>query len=427
MMPLTARAIYIKSEASEDPRSMARIQRMLPFIHCPTPPVIVDDAALQALVEAEGLNELTRHGQHGHEIEPVVIFNQFLLHHTPEERARRQARFPALFQHWMQQYAGYCGWDWRQSGDEDFRRRTGLICQPAYTLHSFWGCHFRCVYCDLGHVAHILVNLEDWIDHLRAGLNNLEHAPDQRLFQWDNGTDVVCWEPEYGGTRLLVELFAQQADKYLELYVGKSDYVDYLLDYDHRGHSICCWSLGTETQCRLIEPRSAGMEARLAAARKCQQAGYPVRIRLSPMAPLRGWQQEMRHLLRRLFTEITPDLITMEPLRFYTHAALLRDFPPDSLDPEFLTAMTNLPKTADGREQSEFPDDLRVRMYRCVLDEIARLAPQTPVALCREQRRVWETLADDFRRMGQHPDDFVCNCGPRSAGADPRLLRACRA
>ena len=70
-----------------------------------------------------------------------------------------------------------------------------------------------------------------------------EKAPNQTLFQWDNGTDPVCWEPEYGGTRLLVELFARQPDKYLELYVGKSDHVDYFLDYDHRGHTICCWSL----------------------------------------------------------------------------------------------------------------------------------------------------------------------------------------
>ena len=32
-----------------------------------------------------------------------------------------------------------------------------------------------------------------------------------------------------------------------------------------------------------------------------------------------------------------------------------------------------------------------------------------------------DALAADFTRMGQHPDDYVCNCGPTSAGADPRL------
>ena len=424
MIPVKARAIYIKSEASVDARSMARIQRMLPFMRCATAPEIVDDAALHRIVQSAQLNNLTRHGQQARTIEPIVIFNQFLYQHAPAARQQREERFPELFRGGLLQYAGYGGWDWRRSGDAEFRRTTGLVCQPAYAMHSFWGCHFRCVYCDLGHVANIFVNLEDWIEQIRAGLANLENAPDQRLFQWDNGTDVVCWEPEYCGTRLLVDLFARQADKYLELYVGKSDYVDYLLDYDHRGHTVCCWSIGTETQCRLIEPRTAGMEARLAAARKCQQAGYPVRIRLSPMVPLCGWQEEMRHLLRRMFEEITPDVITMEPLRFYTHAQLLHDFPAGSLDPEFMTAMAQMPKTQEGWAQSEFPEDCRLRIYRLVLDEIARLAPNVPVALCREQRRVWDLLADDFQRMGQHPDDFVCNCGPQSVGADRRLLAA---
>jgi len=55
------------------------------------------------------------------------------------------------------------------------------VCQPAYAIHSFWGCHFRCNYCNLGHVAHIYVNLEDWLEHIEEGLRNLEKAPHQTL------------------------------------------------------------------------------------------------------------------------------------------------------------------------------------------------------------------------------------------------------
>ena len=424
MLPVKARAIYIKQEAAADADSMARIERMMPFIHCSTAPVVVDDEALQQVVIKEGLNTLHRHGRQGNSVEPVVIFNQYLYHHTPEERARRKQSYPELFECWLQQYAGYGGWDWRASGDEEFRNSTGLVCQPAYAIHSFWGCHFRCVYCDLGHVANINVNLDEWIAHIREGLRTLENSPEQRLFQWDNGTDVVCWEPEYGGTRLLVDLFASQPDKYLELYVGKSDHVDFLLDYDHRGHTICCWSLASETQCHQLEQRCAGMGARIAAARKCQQAGYPVRIRLSPIVPIVGWQSEVRHMLRRLFAEVNPDVVTMEPLRFYSYEQLLRDFPPESIDPEFLDAMSRIPATADDWERSEFPEEYRLRIYRLVLDEMAEIAPHVPVALCREKRVVWDILADDFRRMGQSPDDFVCNCGPHSAGNDWRLLAA---
>jgi hypothetical protein len=248
MFPVKARGVYIKKEAYEDPRSMARIERMMPFIEHEGEPEVIDDAAWERLIIDRKLDGMKRHGREADSVEPVVVFNQFLYKHGPEERERRKRDFPRLFR--QKYYGGYTGWDWRPSGDEEYRRTTGLICQPAYAMHSFWGCHFRCAYCNLGNVAMVYVNLEDWIERIREGLGNLEKSPDQVLFQWDNGTDVVCWEPEYGATKMLVELFAATEDKHLELYVGKSSYVDYLLDYDHRGRTVCCWSVSPETQAR---------------------------------------------------------------------------------------------------------------------------------------------------------------------------------
>jgi len=423
MLPLRARGVYIKQEAYEDPRSMARVRRMLPFISAPAKPVVLDDAALHQLVISEQLHATPRHGTQAESVKPLVIFCQFLYHHGAEERKRRAESFPELFGGQHIPYCGYGGWDWRRSGDEEHRRTTGLVCQPAYAIHSFWGCHFRCAYCNLGHVANVYVNLEDWIEHIRGGLANLEKSPRQTLFQWDNGTDAVCWEPEYGGTKMLVELFAALPDKYLELYVGKSDNVACLLGYEHRGHTVCCWSLGTETQCREMELRTAPLEARMNAARKCQDAGYPVRIRLSPMAPTVGWEKELRQLVQRIFEELSPEMLTIEPLRFCTYEQLCRDFPPGLLDPEFVAAMRDLPADVDDWQKEQFPDHLRLRMYRAVLDEAAKLSPRTPVALCREQRRIWEALKDELGRMGQHPDNYVCNCGPTSVGDNPLLRR----
>jgi hypothetical protein len=86
--------------------------------------------------------------------------------------------------------------------------------------------------------------------------------------------------------------------------------------------------------------------------------------------------------------------------------------------------MAAIPADAEDWEKSQFPDEYRIMMYRVVLDEVARISPQTPVALCREKRRVWDALAGDFARMRQYPDDYVCNCGPLSAGNDWRLQRA---
>ena len=198
---------------------------------------------------------------------------------TEEERQRRRELYPELFRGKIQHYSGYSGFDWRNISEAKHRNAMTFVCQPAYALHSFWGCHYRCAYCGLGNVANINVNFEDFCDHIRESFHHLDKQPGQKLFQWDNGTDVVCWEPEYGGTKMLIELFAQEDDKYLKLYVGKSGYVDFMLDSDHRGHTFCCWSLSTQKQVDLMEARTAGMEERLAAARKCEEAGYRSTLR----------------------------------------------------------------------------------------------------------------------------------------------------
>jgi spore photoproduct lyase len=176
-----------------------------------------------------------------------------------------------------------------------------------------------------------------------------------------------------------------------------------------------------ETQTQETEHGTASMEARLQAARKCQEAGYPVRIRFSPMIPISGWEEEMRHMIRRMFEEIEPEVLTIEPLRFHTYEQLCQSFPPGLLDPELLEAMQAMPPDVDAWQKSQVPEEMRIKMYRTVLNEVAEISPHTPVSMCREKRTVWELLQDDFGRMGQHPDNYVCNCGTTSASPNPLL------
>ena len=419
MLPVKARALYIKKEASEDPRSMARVERMLPFISHTGEMKVLDDAAWRDVV----VNELncTRHGRDAESVEPVVIFNQFLYHHTEEERKRREELYPELFRGKIQHYSGYSGFDWRNISEAQHRDTMNFVCQPAYALHTFWGCHFRCAYCGLGNVANINVNLEDFCDYVRESFHHIDKQPGQKLFQWDNGTDVVCWEPEYGGTKMLVELFAAEKDKYLKLYVGKSDLVDFMLDFDHKGHTSCCWSLSTEKQAQLIELRTAGMEQRLAAARKCEEAGYPIRIRFSPMAPLVGWEEDTRHMIRRMFEEIQPEVLTIEPLRFQSYRQLADDYEPDIFDPEYVEAMKGREKLSEEWEKTQFPKELRGRMYRVVLDEVERVSPHTPVGFCRERKIIWDDFKADFDRMGFSTAKPVCACNPFASCDNPVL------
>ncbi|MFO8006210.1 MAG: hypothetical protein R6V05_00585 [Candidatus Brocadiia bacterium] len=405
MLPLTASKVLIVDGVRQDPLMRARAERMLAAVQSPEVREVGDEE-LNRIVEEE-LTERGRHGMDG-EDDHVVILNRFRFDDDEDERERRLEAFPALGR---RKFDGYGGFDWRDSGSPAYRERTGLVCQPAYQLHTAVGCHFRCSYCHLGWFVNVMMNMEEFVARLDGWL---ERCPKQTLFQYDNHTDTVCFEPEYGGAKLLIEYFADRPGQALELYVGKSDHVDFMLDYEHAGHTVCCWSLSGPTQSTEFERRSAPMQARVEAVRKCAQAGYPVRVRFSPIIPVDGWREENRRMIERLFSCVEPDVVTIETIRFLDYAEMERLFDLSLLDGEFVEAMRKAMGSEHG-QGCQVPDEWRIRVYRFILDELERVSPATPFAFCREKRELWDHFAEDLARHNQDPDSYVCNCGPYSA------------
>ncbi|HOZ47389.1 MAG TPA: hypothetical protein PLO37_13590 [Candidatus Hydrogenedentes bacterium] len=407
MQSLPASKILMVDGVDEDPRTRARAERLR--AHMPADEVRhVSDEELNG-VFAEILPNLRRHGMN-RDIKPVVVFNRFRFDDPEEVQAQRIEAYP-----WIRdsKLNGYGGFDWRPSGSSQYRRETGLVCQPAWHIHTVVGCHFRCAYCNLGWFVNVMLNLEDYVDRLD---DNLARCPEQRLFQWDNYTDVACWEPEYGCAKLLIDYFAGRRRQALLLYVGKSDHVDYLLDYDHRGHTVCCWSLSGRTQSAAFERGSASMEARIESMRKCQEAGYPVRVRLSPIIPVRNWREENRAMLEYLFERVKPDVVTMETIRFLDYGAMCEAFDLALLDEGLVRTM----REAQGAERlqgCELPHAYREKVYAFIINEMERLSPETPFAFCRATAQMWRVFEPKLAQHGQTAKRYFCNCGPHCAPA----------
>lgn len=406
MIELPASKILIVEGVEDDPRMKARADRLRAGI--PADEVLtVDDDQLAEIVEPEA--NRPRHGMRC-DNKPVVIFNRFRFDESEEQRQARLERHPILGRA-VRDYEAHCWFEWRASGTPAARKRSGLVCQPAWLMHTVSGCHFRCAYCDMAYTVNIMLNVEEFIERLDE---RLERAPQQSLFQLDNHTDTVCFEPEYDATRQFIEYFAQKPGKALELYVGKSDHVDFMLDYDHRGHTVCCWSLAAPTQAEFFEYRAASCDARLDAMAKCEKAGYPVRARFSPIVPTADWREENRYTIRRLFEVSHPDIVTIETIRFMDYDEIATHFDLEKLDPEFLEVMKKAEGCDGGSYGCEVPDSYRLEVYRFMIDEIQKVSPDTRIAFCREQERVWDRFADVLGAQGQHPDSYHCNCGPRS-------------
>ena len=402
MVPIAASQLLIVDGVEDDPRMKARAERLRAGIEA-SDVRRVGDAELAAIVKAE-LIGLPHHAMRG-DFKPIVILNRFRFDDDEAERKRRSEAFPELSRN---KFNGYGGFDWRDSGSPKYRETTGLVCQPAWQLHTIVGCHFRCAYCGLGWSLNVMMNMEDFVGRLDGWI---EQCPRQTLFQYDNFTDTVCFEPEHGGSRLLIDFFARRPGQALELYVGKSDHVAFLLDYDHRGHTVCCWSLSGPTQAARFEHGSAPMERRIASMAECERAGYPVRVRFSPVIPVAGWREENRAMIEQLFAAVHPDVITIETIRFLDYEQMAASFDLSLLDAEFVEAM-RAAQGAPFAQGCEVPDAWRRQVYDFLFAEMDRVSPSTPVAFCREKRDLWDHYAPVFARHGQTPDRYLCNCGP---------------
>jgi len=391
---------------------------MLAAIACEHEPEVVDDERLDAISEASGWSAMggRRTGELGRAGDPTLIFNAFTWP-SPDELAALRERYPHLRGHYFLGDGAVTFRDGRATRETQFG-----ICQNAWELHSAWGCLHYCDYCNIGGFLHIMLNIEEMVARLPALL--ADH-PQCQLYKYDNHTDIPALEPEYDATRPLVDFFARQPRQFLMLYT-KSDNVAYLADLDHRGHTIVCWTLSPETVAREIEKGAPSTQARIEAIGACQRAGYPVRVRFSPIFPIRGWRGENLRMLDALFANADINLVTMDMFKWIEPRRVRDIFDVSLWDDEFLgyvdryAAMepAERPRPILPNGKQVFPHEARLGVYRFFLAEIRRRSPGTRVALCGETPEMWDELSDE---LGMSPDCYVCACGPTSVPGNPLL------
>ncbi len=409
MYEIDAEAVLISERVQADPRCVARMERMLPHIHADRVDVVTD-AALNDVVAQRGWHrtEGRRTGELRRDRKLTVVFNRFEWLED-EQWWRREERFPALSRFML----GGRGALTLRKGDT-FAQQMDSVCQTAWEVHCAYGCAHACGYCHVGELLNVMVNLEELADRTEA---LVRAHPEQLLYKFDNLTDTVCFEPEYGASAAMVERFARLSDDpdapnaHLMLYT-KSDNVGHLLDLDHRGRTIVNWTLSGQTQSALIERDAPPSGARIAAARQCQNAGYPVRARLSPIVPVVDWREENRQLVEQIFEHVTPDILTLDVLGWMSPLAMQAAMDLSLLAPRFRAEIeTQAAAGVQGDGKHVFPHELRAEVLGFVVDEIRRVSQEVTVAICNETFDMWGELGP---RLGQAPGDYRCCCGPRS-------------
>jgi len=391
MNKLYSPAVYIHERVEADVRALARVDRMMRKIETPEVVRGVTDGQLEEVLSETGWRESRRLSGEKKLGDPSVIFNAFDFGQADSGTGQGKGDI----------FKGGRAWTLR---DRNRVIRNGTVCQTAWELHSVRGCLFRCEYCYLQHVLNICVNIEAFVEALRPFV--AEH--DQTLYKWDSHSDILPLEPEYDASRPMVELFGSQDHAYLMHYT-KSDNVDCLEHVAHNGQTIVCWSLSAHTQSREIEVDTATCEERIEAMRRCQSWGYPVRCRLSPVIPVVNWREENREMVELLFSQATPDVISLQTLsRFPEYEMLPRMLDPEMLDPSFVVAAEAARDEMAGKIVGPLPHHKRAEVYRYLIAEIRRVSPETPLSICLETPEMWEELQP---LMGQSQAAYACCCG----------------
>ncbi len=312
-------------------------------------------------------------------------------------------------------YPGY-GWKELRNARRE-RADNGVLCQTAIEIQSAVGCPFDCTYCPYGSFVSLCVDVEEFVERV-ASLAISRRS--QSLYKLNNRTDTLALEPEYGLAGALVERFARLDGKYLMLY-SKGDAIEHLERLDHGGKTVASFTLTPEPVAALLEVGAPPPAARIAAMGRLFAAGYPVRVRLSPIVPLIGWRDAYQGLIERIAEAARPEMVTLWTLSMIDVEDLHRIVPPDELDPQALEAARAAADRMRGKKGAPLPPEVRGSIYREIAEMLRARLPATRVALCLETPEVWDALSDVLSpRCGP---SFSCNCGPRAVPAGTREVR----
>jgi len=381
MLEIPARTVYVDGEVLRRPNCRARLDRVLPHVRCDD----VREAAPGTLSEVRALGK-RRHGKDDFGDEAVLLFTAW----QPDSLA----------------------WYYHFRDGGDYLQNHGGFCQSALELNLVDGCAFRCAYCGFGRYIVLSLDVERLID----GLDDVfRRYPGQSLYKYSNMTDLPPFEPELDAVRPMVERFSREDRRYLMLFT-KSDNVDFLTHLAHGGRTIISWSMSCETVSRLVDRRTAPMDRRIAAMRKCWQAGHKVRARLSPIVPVRGWRREYREMFERIFAACRPDLVTLELLGWMDFEDMQALLPAGLLEDDALSAAEAARQELRGVHWGPFPESFHQEVYRYCIETVRELSPATPVAICHGTPATWQALGP---MMGTRPDNYICNCGPTSTPGNP--------
>jgi len=293
----------------------------------------------------------------------------------------------------------------------EHRSALGRSTEEGNTCPNFWHfspygfCPYGCQYCYLAGTqgirfsptVKIFLNLEEILSQIDKQARKIGR---HEAFYLGKLQDGMALDSLTGYSRTMIPFFAQHPFARLRILSKSADFQN-VLDLDHQGHTVLCWSLNPAAVRRDYEVVTPPIEDRIGAMEQCAKAGYPIRVMLMPIIPVPHWQQLYDDLLEQLLTRVPLERITLGGICSYGPAKKLMEqkMGTKNFVSRSLAIIGNSPN--DGR--ARYPRKLRHTIYKHLLRTIRRAQPGLTCALCMED-------VDLAKDLGVEDNIGRCNC-----------------
>ena len=298
------------------------------------------------------------------------------------------------------------------------------------------GCFYQCDWCYLKLTFRanfpFIRMYADYEKIKRQLARKLNRSNDYVIFNSGELADSLALDHLTRAGREFIPWFGKSGNGYLYM-LTKSDNVDDILDLNHNGHTVIAWSMNNDAVSRKFEIGAPTFKRRLTAAKKVQEAGYPLRMRLDPIVPIDGWQGAYAETIKEIFSSVSPERVTLGTLRFEngfynnirknwnTRKSLL------TTGPELPRMMEDMqpmfpPKMFPGSKQPKsgkysFTEEKRTEIFTFAVSEIRKYS-DCRIALCKESENVWHQVGLDVSRCS-----CVCQLDYAKIPVSPQIFK----
>ncbi|MEM3796496.1 MAG: hypothetical protein QW763_06445 [Archaeoglobaceae archaeon] len=274
-------------------------------------------------------------------------------------------------------------------------KETDVVCPHFLELKWANGCHFNCAWCYLQGTFRFLERgkkpfIKDWKKietHLRA---LFEYRNGKELLNAGELSDSLIGEHLNPPASIRFAKLFQEQDCYWLLLVTKSDRIENLLKIEPE-RIVVSFSINAVEVAKRWEKGAPDTNRRIEAAAKLNEHGYPVRVRIDPIAPIDGWKGQYERLVDEIFSRFEPERITLGTLR------------------GLITTIRNASDTSWVEfldEKSNWGLKPRFELRREIYDFMIGLLEEIGFknyALCKETLNIWNSLGIDYKGI-------KCNC-----------------